>query len=45
MIFMIAEKLTCSILDGNTMAKMSSKIYIFNVRNNFNIGNLLNDET
>jgi hypothetical protein len=44
MIFMIAEKLACSILDGNSMTKISSKIYIFNVRNNFNIGNLLNDD-
>jgi hypothetical protein len=25
MIFMIAEKLACSILDGNSMAKISSK--------------------
>jgi hypothetical protein len=35
---MIAEKLVCSILDGNSKANISSKIYIFNVRNNFNIG-------
>jgi hypothetical protein len=41
---MIAEKLACSILDGNSMPKISLKIYIFIVRNNFNIGNLLNDE-
>jgi hypothetical protein len=27
MIFTIAEKLACSILDGNSMAKISSKIY------------------
>jgi hypothetical protein len=44
LIFTIAEKLVCSILDGNSMAKISSKIYIFNVGKNFNIGNLLNDD-